>query len=209
MSTKRSVKLVIYSLNTAQFMNESTPIKGRPFSLHRPNTRDHSGRNAQRSRGSTGLFRWLQALIDTSCSDAGLSQAWTGSLEFRHGKSYVVRQWKMYLNWATIKIYSLTQYIYAKQQLYKVATTTSKILENCCLWVTEWWWKNCHQSDGSIPFPIFTPSFMFGCPLDHQNRVTRGSGWNLPLWNGTTLPDSHTSSVQSMIFRWMDTTGHF
>lgn len=124
MCTKRSVKLVIYSLNTAQFMNESTPIKGRPFSLHCPNTCDHGGRNAQRSRGSTGLCRWLRALIDTSCSDAGLSQAWTGSLEFRHGKSYVVRQWKMYLNWATIKIYSLTQYIYAKQQLHKVATKT-------------------------------------------------------------------------------------
>lgn len=30
--------------------------------------------------------------------------------------------------------------------------------------------------------------------LAPQNRVTRGSGWNLPLWNGTTLQDPHSPS---------------
>ena len=171
----RAKSSVIYS----QFMKESTPIKRRPLSLHCLNTCDHCGINTQRSRGSTGLCRWLQALIDTSCSDAGLSQAWTGSLEFRHGKSYVVRQWKMYLNWATIKIYSLTQHIYAKQQLYKVATTRSKILVIITYGLQNDDGKTviCQMAQSHF---LFLPLSSCSDPLHHQNRVTRGSCWNLP-----------------------------
>lgn len=45
-------------------------------------------------------------------------------------------------------------------------------------------------------FPILYPYISFSSALfAPQNRVTRGIGRNLPLWNWTTLQDSHTSSV--------------
>ena len=44
------------------------------------------------------------------------------------------------------------------------------------------------------PYKIQTYS-VFECPLAPLNRVTEGRGWNLPLWNGTTLQDPRTSSA--------------
>ena len=47
------------------------------------------------------------------------------------------------------------------------------------------------------PIQIFTP-YPHGqappCPSE-QNRVTEGSGWNCPLWNGTSFQDPHMSSA--------------
>lgn len=48
---------------------------------------------------------------------------------------------------------------------------------------------------GSSAFPIFYSYSSFSSAFLFLRTATRGSGWNFPLWNRTTLQDPHASSV--------------
>ena len=77
-----------------------------------------------------------------------------------------------------------------------------KVSVVCVVWpyMSAPWWTPMSAGVGSSPpwpwkngmdwIQVFSST-----PLVPKNRVTSSSGWNLPLWDGTTCQVPHTSSV--------------
>lgn len=55
-------------------------------------------------------------------------------------------------------------------------------------------------NNSTIPFPIFHPTLHFWEPTWPYSKVIRCSGWDLPIWTGTTLQGPTSSAAVDGIY---------